>query len=289
MTIPIPSFLPKSRGFAAAAMLAALSLLLSGCFLSPGIFVSELHIKKDGTFSYTYNGGIYLLPLAQQSDGSNDFRASECFIDNTFEERDCSANELADQRAEWEDSKEMRNRQSAQMAASMMGGMDPSDPEAPAQFAATLQRQKGYEKVEYMGDGLFNVSYSISGALSHDFIYPTIEGFPMANYFVLVANRKGEALRIEAPGFGPAASNPMEGMMAGMAGMPGMPGAGGSMAEDDGGATPPEMSGVFRIITDGDIRANNTDEGPQSSPHGQVLEWQVNSLTSSAPTALIQL
>ena len=49
------------------------------------------------------------------------------------------------------------------------------------------------------------------------------------------------------------------------------------------------MEGTFRIVTDGRILANNTDEGPSEGAGGQVLEWKVNKRTQSAPMALIQL
>ena len=49
------------------------------------------------------------------------------------------------------------------------------------------------------------------------------------------------------------------------------------------------MDGTFRILTDGRILANNTDEGPSEGTAGQVLEWKVNQRTQSAPMALIQL
>jgi hypothetical protein len=51
----------------------------------------------------------------------------------------------------------------------------------------------------------------------------------------------------------------------------------------------PEMDGTFRIVTDGRILANNTDEGPTQGPGGQILEWRVNARTEAAPMALIQL
>ena len=51
----------------------------------------------------------------------------------------------------------------------------------------------------------------------------------------------------------------------------------------------PDMEGTFRVVTEGQILANNTDEGPRSSPDGQVLEWKVNQRTETAPMALIQL
>jgi len=53
----------------------------------------------------------------------------------------------------------------------------------------------------------------------------------------------------------------------------------------------PKIDGTFRIVTDGRILANNTDEGPLRgvAPDDRVLEWKVNERTQSAPTALIQL
>ena len=63
------------------------------------------------------------------------------------------------------------------------------------------------------------------------------------------------------------------------------------MQPNGSGATPlvPEMDGTFRIVTDGQILANNTDEGPRAAPEGQVLEWRVNQRTENAPMALIRL
>ena len=51
----------------------------------------------------------------------------------------------------------------------------------------------------------------------------------------------------------------------------------------------PIMEGTFRIVTDGRILANNTDEGPRASAAGQTLEWRVNARTQSPPTALVEL
>ena len=63
----------------------------------------------------------------------------------------------------------------------------------------------------------------------------------------------------------------------------------GSYGGEDLGPSAPDMEGTFRIVTDGRILANNTDEGPSSGRGGQVLEWKVNPRTQAAPMALIQL
>lgn len=51
----------------------------------------------------------------------------------------------------------------------------------------------------------------------------------------------------------------------------------------------PSMEGTFTIVTNGTIRANNTDEGSTSSARGEVLTWKVDSTSQDAPTALIKL
>ena len=57
-------------------------------------------------------------------------------------------------------------------------------------------------------------------------------------------------------------------------------------------ATPlgmPELDGSFAIVTDGEILANNTDEGPAPFTTGQMLEWKISPRTAAAPTALVRL
>jgi hypothetical protein len=75
------------------------------------------------------------------------------------------------------------------VAKLMLGGMGPSSPHAAEEFAQRLRRQAGWKRVDYKGDGLFEVDFAIEGRLDHDFTFPTIERFPMANQFVQVALR----------------------------------------------------------------------------------------------------
>ncbi|MDA7787827.1 hypothetical protein N8940_01165 [Sphingomonadaceae bacterium] len=286
----LPAIFSQQR-IAASAALAALTLLLSGCFLSPGKFDAQLEIREDRSFTYSYVGEIHLLPLGKAAD-DDAFTAEDCY-DDDYQDRPCTAAELAEQKADWDAGAEERlemKKQQATMAATMLGGIDPSDPESGEKFAASLRRQKGWDRVEYAGDGLFNVSFSISGSLETDFVHPTIEGFPMANFFVLVANRKDGRVRIEAPGFAPSGGNsPMGAMMGSMTGMAGMAATGGNAGASDNSPAPPEINGTFRIITDAPILANNTDEGPSGTAEGNLLLWNVDATTTSAPTALLQL
>ena len=289
----------KRSGFIArAALLACAAALLAGCLLSPGRFTSELDLRRSGDFTYRYDGQIYLLALSKLAEmgsrmesANEEFVEQPCYDDEEFAERECTEEELAQQRTDWEDAKATRaneREREGEMMRAMLGGIDPADPQAAEELAKRLQRQKGWDSVEYKGDGLFEVSFAISGRLEHDFLFPTMEGFPMSNFFVLVANRDGGAVRVDAPGFAAqAGANPFQSMMGTMAGMASAMAA----ADEESGSMPlvPELDGTFRIVTDGKILANNTDEGPVTTDRGNVLEWSVNRRTATAPTALVQL
>ena len=286
----------------AAALLTSFALVLSGCFMTPGKFTSELAITGPDTFTFSYEGEIFFLglsKLAQMDAGKEVFTPSDCYNDETFEPRDCSEAEIASQRADWEagaaERAEQAKKQAQQMAA-LMGGIDPSDPKAAEELVKLLQRQKGWERVVHKGDGVFDVSYRITGTMGHDFMFPLIEGFPTTNPFVQVFLRKGGQVRINAPGF--AVQNTETGGMgtvlgagsfAGLAAM----GAAEEAAKNggDAGSIPgvPQIDGAFTIRTAPGMRilANNTDEGPVAGTAGEMLVWQVSPRTTQAPTALI--
>ena len=278
----------------AAVFAAGAALALAACMVSPGKFTSTLDLRRDGTFTFSYDGQIYLLALsrlaemANEEEASEDFVESPCWDDEGYEERACTEDEVAEQRTNWEQEAEARRanaEREAEQMRQMLGGIDPADPQAAEELAERLRRQEGWKRVEYRGDGLFEVEFSLSSRIGHDFSFPTFERFPMMNSFVVANLRQGRTVRVEATGFAPqAGGNPFQAMMGGVTGL------GSTTTGDDSELPPiPEMDGTFRIVTDGQILANNTDEGPQADPAGQVLEWKVNRRTQSAPMALIQL
>lgn len=256
------------------------SILLSGCFLSPGQFEAALDIRESGTFSFTYDGEIVVTgmsDLAEMTDAAE--MAEDCYDEDTFESRPCSDAELAERVSEQE--------QERAMMAAMMGGKDLSDPQAAEAFAANLERQAGWNSVVHLGDGLFDVDFAISSRITHDFAFPTIEGVPVSTAFITATLRKENRLRIDANGFAAQAGNPMQAMMMG-----GMALAGSTSTSQDGNggtADLPKMSGRFTLVTDAAILANNTEEGPQSAPGGQMLVWDIQPTNTVAPTALLLL
>ncbi len=201
-------------------------------------------------------------------------------------DRECTPDEEAEQRQQWEERQQRRiekDRKEAEQISQMFGGIDVTDPEAEKELAAILVRQRGFERVEAKGDGMFDVSYSITSTLQHDFIFPMFEGFPASSPFVQAFVRDGNVVRINAPGLSPTAGG---GQLAPLMMGGGMFG-GGSSPKDE--LNLPKIDGTFSIVTTGDIRANNTDEGPVTEARGKRLTWQINSRTEAAPTALIAM
>jgi hypothetical protein len=278
------------RRSAAWGLLLALGLTLAACMLAPGKFAAELDLRKTGMFRFSYTGEIHVLALSKLAEAMNRGNAEGPFTpkpclepDGGGTTRKCSAEELAGQKREWEQQQrsaaQRRTRDNESMKA-MFGGIDPTSPRAAEELAARLRRQAGWRRVVHRGDGLFDVDFVIEGRLDHDFTFPTIERFPSANPFVQVMRRADGTLRIDAPGFAPAAAGePYRGWMQAAA-----------LSEGTQRAPQlPEVDGTFAIVTDAEVLANNTDEGPQSITTGKRLEWKVNARSQAAPTALIRL
>ncbi|MDJ0977159.1 MAG: hypothetical protein QNI87_01340 [Erythrobacter sp.] len=284
----------------AAATLASLSLLLTGCFITPGKFVSELELGPDRGFTFSYEGEIFFLGLSQlakMGEATKEFEPEPCYIDGTFEERQCTSNELEGQRAAWEANAEKRAAEAAQQAEQMsalLGGIDADDPEATAKFVKLIERQKGWDRVVDKGNGVFDVSYRLEGKLTHEFLFPLIEDVPTTNPFVQIFLRDGNLVRVNAPGFSQQNDdNPLGAMMGGLAGMAGLAALSPESSEAGNETMPdvPAPEGTFTIVTTGGmaIRANNTDEGASATGTGEKLTWEIGPRSKAAPTALIDL
>lgn len=277
------------RSLVRGAIIGGLAMLMTGCMLAPGKFAAELLLMRDGTFAYSYEGEIHLLSMSQlsqmgQTMAEGEFIAETCYDSETFEERECTADELAQQRADYDQrmaDKKRTDEEEARKMREMFGGIDPTDPASGDELAKRIERQAGFDKVTHKGNGLFDVSFRVSGRLDHDFIFPTFERLPVGNYFVFAGRRDDGAVRIDAPGFvGQPAGNPMQAMMGGM-------NQGGGNGDLPPGMPVPD--GTFSIVTDGEILANNTDEGPEADPRGKKLVWMIDRSTSAPPTALIAI
>ncbi|MFY7837198.1 MAG: hypothetical protein ACOVQ0_13070 [Novosphingobium sp.] len=283
-----------NRSIKFGAAVAAL-LLLAGCLLMPGRFTSDITLRKDGTFSFSYKGDIHVLALSklaaderERKNASATFEPSTCYDDDTSDERECTADELTEQKRVWEEdvaaskaASKAKQDSDDQMMKTMMGGIDPADPQAAQEFAERLRRQKGWKSVIDKGDGRFEVEYAVTGRLDHDFNFPTVEKLPMITPFVTMIRRADGSVRIDAPALTSASTGtPFMSMAAAAA---------DEKSEKVGGNGMPVLDGVLTIVTNGEILANNTDEGPAAGPAGKTLQWKVNARTKEAPSALIRI
>ena len=98
------------RACAAAALAAIGALTLSACIVSPGAFEASLDLRREGQFTFSYRGEIYLLALSQLADMASaadaegeEFLEQPCYDDEDFEERTCTDEEIADQKEVWEE------------------------------------------------------------------------------------------------------------------------------------------------------------------------------------------
>ncbi len=275
-----------------AALAVGLAALLAGCLLTPGKFTSSLDLRHDGTFTYAYTGEIHLLALSKlaqmgrNAGGKAEFTLGPCF-DNAGEVRECTDAEQRSQREDWDAAQIRtveRNRREAESMRALLGGIDPSDPKAAEELAARLRKQEGWKSVTYKGEGLFQVDFALAGTLDHDFAFPTIERFTLANSFITLSRRSDGTVRLDAPGFGAEATGGYFGTM-----MQGMAMAGGNDGARPDGPRLPTPEGRFTVTTDAQVIANNTDEGPQADQRGQMLTWTVNPRSTAAPMAVFRL
>ena len=276
--------------------IAALAAMLTGCFMAPGTFTSELRVNPDGRFAFTYDGEITMVGLTQMAEMGEKaederFSPEPCIAEDGIE-RECSSAEIRQQREEWTaaaPSRAMERAQQAEMMRMMIGEVDLSNPAKIAEFARRLERQAGWNTVRYRADGIFDVSFAIDGMLTHDFLFPVVEGFPMPGAFVQIHVRDGDVVRVEAPGYSPSG-----GVGGGdMGAIPQLMGMAARSGETTGGDHPgaklPSVDRTFRIVPGARVLANNTDEGGESSPGQTVLPWTIDPATRAAPMAMLQL
>ena len=287
--------LDNLRRVAAMVTAMALALLLTACFVLPGKFTATLDLRNSGQFAYTYQGEIVVLGLtnlaeiAMAQKPKPEFQPSTCYKKDSETERDCTAAEVAQQKTEWEAEQKAtaeRDLKDKEMIAKALGGVDPTDPRSAADLAARLSGQAGFKRVTYKGGGIYDVDYSISGQLSYDYAFPTIERMPQILPFIALNRRANGEVRIDSPLMQQAALSMPGGNAANIFAQ-----VQAAKAGKTAGALKdfPVLDGHFTLTTDGVILSNNTEHGAKPVAGGKQLDWDVNFMTPIAPMALIGL
>ncbi|MEH6758126.1 MAG: hypothetical protein V7676_11485 [Parasphingorhabdus sp.] len=286
-------------------------LLLSGCLLIPGKFDSKMVLKNDGQYTFFYNGEMQIfsgddkgfggrsyaefdpdsVKCSNQIDNATgevtpldyeDYASSDDDTEAPYrnEARECSKEEIAARRAEYEDANARHKKEDDEKAAmmgSMFGGAVPGDDESLKKFAEQLSKYDGWNKVKYVGNNLFEVEYAISGRFDQTFSFPSIPSATMQFPFVQIIRRKGRELEILTPA------------------MAGPGGLFGAMAmKNIGDKEMPEMSpieGTFVIETDGEVLTNNSADGYVSDGTNKSMTWNVGAggVLGESPRAIVKL
>ena len=162
------------------AFAAAAALTLSSCILSPGKFVSTLHIAKDRSFAFTYVGEVILLdPASAMQQGMKDGLAG-----------------MGDEGA-GEEGNMAAPAPKAEPAAETAQAVA----EAKA-VAEALSKEVGYRSVQYLGKNKFRVDYSMTGKLDRSFVYPVNMDAKSIIPWIAVEVRKDQTARVMAMAFG---------------------------------------------------------------------------------------
>ncbi|HYE29619.1 MAG TPA: hypothetical protein VEA61_15475 [Allosphingosinicella sp.] len=168
------------------AFVAAAALVLSSCILSPGKFVSTLHIAKDRSFTFTYVGEVILLdPASAMQQGMQEGLAS----------------------AGQEEGKDEGNSSAPAAPAAPAAETAQSVAEGKA-IAEALSKEVGYRSVEYLGRNKFRVDYAMTGRLDRSFVYPVNLDAKSIIPWIAVEVRTDRTARVKAIAFG----DPDEGM-----------------------------------------------------------------------------
>jgi len=175
-----------------AVLALATPLLLWGCVLTPGKFVSSQTIDADRTFVFADKGEVIVVDPSAAMKGIGEIKPAEG--------EDARANApKPDSSAEADP--DVKNRA----------------------IAAALMKEAGYRSVVYREKGKFVIDYVMSGSLTQTFLFPFNADAQALIPFVRVEVRQGGTVRVRAPGFASNQSGAMTGMSAMSGGASGAP------------------------------------------------------------------
>jgi hypothetical protein len=243
------------------AFAAAAALTLSSCILSPGKFVSTLHIAKDRSFTFTYVGEVILLdPASAMQKGMEDGLAK------AGDSAESTEGGMVDV-----DSDVVSNLSEMPDAAPATPAAESAKSVAEAKAVAeALSKEVGYRSVEYLGHNKFRVDYAMTGKLDRSFVYPINMDAKSIIPWIAVEVRKDRTARIMAIAFG---NQDMD------------MGAAGAAANPD--SQPKERSGTFTFTTDAELVMQNNEEGMAPGPGTRVV-WKVTPASKTVPTAVVR-
>ena len=131
-----------------------------------------------------------------------DDKRAYCGVDAQNVVLQCSAEEIDALRFEWEAEQKLYGTKLDSDSAEIIRifSIDPRSESSLHPFVDELKKQKAWKKVSYLGKGVFDVEYAISGQLDHDFMFPVFPKFNMLDPFVIIRVGQSDTLHIATPG-----------------------------------------------------------------------------------------
>jgi len=239
------------------ALVLLAPLLLVGCLLAPGKFTSTLTINADRTFTYSYQGEVYAFDLNEamkdMPSGGDD--------DATKKTDGVSLQNIGFQKGEKKSGKgDAKDDAKAQAAADAKN----------REMAATLSKEAGFRKVDYVGDNKFVIDYQISGKLDHTYLFPYNLDAGIIIPFVAVEIRANGTARLKAPGFANDSKD-----------------SSGGMGPDASKASA-KLDGTFILDTDAEIVSQNNEDGVKVVNGRKTVTWKATPLSNTAPMAVVR-
>lgn len=234
-------------------------LMLFGCVLTPGKFVSTMSVNADRSFSFTYKGEVIAVDLGKEFGKGLGKSMSK-------EETDPDDMPSADAKSLLNDDEK------AEVGASDVSAKASEDSEAKnVAIAAALSKEYGYRSARYIGKGKFEIDYAVTGTLTHNFTFPFNVDAEAVFPFVVIELRQGNLIRVKAPAFANDSSK-SDKTVAGM-----------------GSPTASALNGVFTLDTDAEIVSQNNEDGAAKRGSRKSISWKATPLTKDAPTAVLRL
>jgi hypothetical protein len=239
-------------------------LLLFGCVLTPGKFVSSMSINADRTFSFTYKGEVIALDLGKafgkgMSSGSPSEDEAGPAVDTAVAADAAKPAPLVEEKS----SPDMIDASTNDQA---------SDDLKNRAIAEALSKEYGYRSVKYLGKGKFDIDYAVSGKLTHNFVFPFNVDAEAVLPFVVIELRQNNIVRVKAPGFANDSSKGKNPMGSGM-----------------GSDTSSALDGLFTLDTDAEIVSQNNEDGATKADRRRIIRWRATPLSKDMPTAVLRM
>jgi hypothetical protein len=259
-------------------------LVLSGCLFFPGKFESTLVIHADRSFTYSYKGEVLAVDLEGLMGKAMQAGMAAGAKSSTEDADKAEGEDKADDSDKAEDADAGNATPPAMPDLTLTPDEQAKQDDNFRKLAVELAKESGYRTVEYRGKGVFFVDYQISGFLTHGLVFPYNYDNHVLMPWLLVEVRGKDMIRVKAPGFARLDGSSMGGMggMGGMGAMGAFPMPGAENAFTG-------MDGTFTLITDGELVAQNNENGATAAGITRTVVWKVTSNTPDAPMASIRV